>query len=118
MPFALTSRVWALTSGFAVTPRTRTGKMAGILSPERRSILDFINRFSVILRRELETGNHKHAQRRLARPLAFDSIDQISACVTGCVRSGLHFRTAQPCGRYNDGLLHGGNVGAAQPGLG
>jgi hypothetical protein len=72
MPFALTSLVCALSSEFAGVPRTRTGKVVTILSRERRSILDFINP-----KPEPETGNHKHTQKRLALPLAFDSIDQI-----------------------------------------
>ncbi len=41
-PFELTSRVSALNSTCAPALRTRTGNRAAILSPDRRSILEFI----------------------------------------------------------------------------
>src|SRR6202050_773787 len=133
MPFALTSRVWALTSEFTAPPRTRTGRVAITLSRERRSTLDFINptchsrarRGILVLERTTRDAAGKHRDRSLSLGMtarrfavAFDSIDQTCRCVTGGVRSGLHFRTAEARSRYYDRLLHSGNVGASQPGLG
>lgn len=105
MPFALTSRVWALASGFAVAPRTRTGKVATTLSRDRRSILDFINPTchpaNPTCHPELEMRNHKRTHKRPALSLNVRQYrPNPQVAFRRCVRSGLHFRTAQARGRY------------------